>query len=326
MATKLDIVNASLTRLGAHNVASLDVVSPAMNTINSQYDITKRNVLASHSWRWAFKTDELLLAKGLPNGTNEQQQIIISVPSNGNALQFVMKLGTQSASLSVRNTDSTSTVSTNIRNALIAFTGVDPDGVSVATTFSSATNKFTVGVEFINNNGAYNWSQLGDTFVFGGHGVEYSTIVEGKQGDVDFWDYAYDMPTGHLGGVRSVHYDEDSRSLLREGDFIIKGTRLYANTDKVFVTYQMNDIDEEKMPPSFVGYFVASLAYDSCFPLTSDKTMITLLAREVDAKMENAKKDHNREYPMRGFDASGWERASHGDGVYISGGNTYGWR
>ena len=313
MASKLNIVNSTLVKLGADPVDSLDTSSHMMTIINAQYDITKQNVLASHRWRWLMQNAELDLTKGLAGGTNEQQQIIISVPSNGNALQFVMKLGTQSASLSVRNTDSTSTVSTNIRNALIAFTGVDPDGVSVATTFASSTNKFTVGVEFINNNGAYNWAQLGDTFVFGGHGVEYSTIVEGKQGDVPLWDYSFDLPTGHLGGVNAVYYNTERPIQMRKSQFEIRGQTLRTNRDKVLVVYAANNIEEEKMPPSFVAYFVASLCYDCTFPTTDDKTLLQLKAGEVEIKRRNAIKDHNREYPARGFDTRGWERNFYGN-------------
>ncbi len=68
MSSKTEICNLALKRLGQGKIASLDEMSVAGVACNDLYDLSRRSVLAMHTWRFACKRATLSLLDETPDG------------------------------------------------------------------------------------------------------------------------------------------------------------------------------------------------------------------------------------------------------------------
>lgn len=66
MATKLQLANAALIRLGAEPIAAIDTSSKRSNLIYNTYDIVRKRLIRSHPWNFAVKRVELTLNGNTP--------------------------------------------------------------------------------------------------------------------------------------------------------------------------------------------------------------------------------------------------------------------
>jgi len=261
MASKIDISNMALRRLGAETITSLDASTKIARIMKNIYDITRKRVLESHPWAFALKRAEIY-AEGFEN------TVTLPITSDG---------ATVTATFSNASGGDLNYVEYGVRKFIdttpaltVALTvGTDPAPrlnyiYLVGGTLTASTSGFPSGAH----------TPIATAWISSAAKVQTSGVTAQFDFSKPLFEYSkkYYVPRDYIRAWKE--YSEAVHK--REGDWFL------GDADKLQMTYISDIEDEEKFNPLFVNVLYLNLAMEASYSIVQSQS----LTREIRAEMK----------------------------------------
>lgn len=289
MATKLQIFNKTLIKVGSETVSAITDDTKGARVLNTIYDDIVKEELQKHNWIFA-KAKAVIYA----NDILETVQNVASVTVDDVVLTYNKNVLTITAA-AVGESGNDIAIKTN--NCKIVCSSKTLVG-------GSADTKASATITFNSNVDNYTIITIGETELVAGTDFEIGKTIEGRL------SREFDLPSDLLLLLEIEGFNALSTYPYQYGaykQYSIAGRKVYCNRNFI-VVYYTSEIDESKFDYCFINCLCCRLAYELADVLTQDDQKKQTWMNEYLLAIKDAKKVNAIQLPNASLGSGVLER------------------
>ena len=290
MATKLQIINKALIKMGCETIAAITDETKAVRLINTIYDNIVQEELQKHNWIFA-KSKAVIYANDILETVQNVAELTVAdviLGYDNNVLTITAQsAGTEGNSIEIKSS-----------NKKIVCSGQTLQGGS-ATANASATITFNVNMDKNDS------ITIGSTELVAGRDFAIGKICEGR------FAREFDLPVDYLLLLEIEGFNALTSFPYQYGEYKqydVAGRKLYCNKDSVVVFYTAT-VGETDFDYNFINVLCCRLAYELADVLSQDDNKKKTWFEEYMIAIRDAKKVNAIQMPNSSIGTGVMERA-----------------